>query len=140
MRSVDMFYLGSNFDLVFDPSTHFMVENGTHNWAYTNCVDEELYELAVDMRRTEPDAVFEYVQKWIAFQERFNETLPMIPIYINVYFDFYIGELHDYDIDERITWSQAILGASLYVEENTEEKTAEAGGMGFGDDDFEIID
>lgn len=140
MRSVDMFYLGSNFDLVFDPSTHFMVENGTHNWAYTNCADEELYELAVDMRRTEPDAVFEYVQKWIAFQERFNETLPMIPIYINVYFDFYIGELHDYDIDERITWSQAILGASLYVEENTEEKTAEAGGMGFGDDDFEIID
>ena len=92
------------------------------------------------MRRTEPDAVFEYVQKWIAFQERFNETLPMIPIYINVYFDFYIGELHDYDIDERITWSQAMLGASVYAEENTEEKTAEAVGMGFGDDDFEIID
>ena len=58
------------------------------------------------------------------------------------YYEFYMDcrVLLDYDIDERITWSQAILGASLYVEENTEEKTAEAGGMGFGDDDFEIID
>ena len=109
-----MFYLGSNFTILFDPSVQFIVEDGKHNWAATNLDDEELYELAVDMRRTEPGEALEYVKKWIAFQERFNEILPMIPIYTNVYFDFYINELQDYNVSETVTWSQAILGASLY--------------------------
>ena len=113
-RDIDMFYLGSNFTILFDPSVQFIVEDGKHNWAATNLDDEELYELAVDMRRTEPGEALEYVKKWIAFQERFNEILPMIPIYTNVYFDFYINELQDYNVSETVTWSQAILGASLY--------------------------
>ena len=140
VRSVDMFYLASNFDVVFDPSVQFIAENGTHNWGSTACADEELYELAVDMRRTDPSEVFEYVQKWIAFQERFNETLPMTPIYTNVYFDFYISELQDYDIDETMTWGQAMLGASLYVEEDAGETAAENGESIPDDDEMEIID
>ncbi len=125
-RKVDMIYMGTNFDVVFEPSNHFVVENGVHNWASTNNADEELYKLAVDMRLTEPGDDIGYVRKWIAFQERFNETLPMLPIYTNVYFDFYIGELQGYNIDETVTWSQAILGASLSRVE-TEKEPGEPG-------------
>ena len=133
-RDEDMIYLASNFDIVFDPSVHFIVdETGEPNWAYTNLNDEQLYQLAFDMRSTEPGEVLEYVQKWLLFQERFNEILPMLPFYSNVYFDFYTEDLHDYLIASNMTWSEAIVEAALYeapeVEEPAEEGDAEEGDM-----------
>ncbi len=71
--------------------------------------DEELWELAVDMRKTVPENFYEYVVNRIRFQERYNEVLPAIPLYSNVYFDFYICQLQNYQITARVTWSQAIL-------------------------------
>ena len=65
------------------------------------------------MRSTTPGDVLTYVQNWIVFQERFNEILPMIPVYGNIYFDFYTGYLKNYLISENVTWSQAIVGAYL---------------------------
>ena len=115
-RTNDMFYLASNFDLIFDPSAGFEMENGTPTWRYTAYADETLYELASDMRQTVPGDVLEYCQKWVIFQKRFNETLPMIPLYTNVYFDFYTKELHDYQISENVSWAQAIIGATRYPE------------------------
>ena len=57
--------------------------------------------------------VLTYMQNWVTFQERFNEILPMIPIYSNCYYDFYTGSLTNYSISENITWSQAIVPAML---------------------------
>lgn len=113
-REVDMIYLASNFYLVFEPSVHFLTEeDGTHDWSYTNLHDEPLYQAAVDMRKTEPGDVLTYLRRWITFQERFNEVLPMIPVYSNMYVDFYTDALKNYHIDENITCGQAILGAYL---------------------------
>ena len=113
-RDMDMIYLASNFDIIFDPSPHFVVSTEDEpNWTATNQTDEELYRLAVEMRRTEPGEVLEYMQKWIAFEERFNEQLPMIPIYSNVYFDFFVSNLHDYNVAEDGNWGSAIIGAAL---------------------------
>ena len=123
-REMDMIYLATNFDVVFDPSVNFVVdEDGDLNWSYTNHKDEELYRLAAEMRSTEPGDTMEYMHRWIAFQERFNKSLPMLPLYSNVYFDFYTENLHDYLIGENIAWSTAILEASLY--EAMEEEAAE---------------
>lgn len=123
-RDMDMVYLGSNFEIIFDPSVNFIVdEEGKPNWAYTNSADEELYELALDMTHTEPDQPLEYVQKWILFEEHFNRSLPMLPIYGNVYFDFYTAWLQEYDVEANMTWGQAIIGA--YLEEPEEEPEEE---------------
>jgi ABC-type transport system substrate-binding protein len=123
-RDMDMIYLATNFDVVFDPSVNFVVdEDGDPNWSYTNHKDEELYRLAVELRATEPGDTMEYMYRWIAFQEQFNKSLPMLPLYSNMYFDFYTENLHDYLIGENIAWSTAILEASLY--EATEEEAAE---------------
>ena len=107
-RDADMFFMAANFDIMFDPSVTFE-PGGEH--APTRQADTELYDLAIDMQRTEPGEVLEYVQKWLAFEEKFNEALPMIPIYSNVYFDFYNSLVQDYTITESTTWSEAILGA-----------------------------
>ena len=54
-RTADMLYLGSNFDILFDPAAHFQYgESMTHAWDYTQAEDEELYQLALSMRQTEP--------------------------------------------------------------------------------------
>ncbi len=127
-RDVDMIYLATNFDIIYDPSVTFAL-NG--ELAPSQQTDNELYRLAAAMNETEPGNVLEYVQKWIAFEERFNEVLPMIPIYSNVYFDFYTELLHDYNITENTTWAESILGAvkaeipEMEVEEPAEEEDLE---------------
>ncbi len=92
----------------------------------TGISDKTLYELAVDMRRTDPGDVLTYMKKWVAFQERFSEVVPLIPIYSNVYFDFYPRILHGYNIYENISWGNAIVGAWLSDPEDEEETTEEA--------------
>ncbi len=114
-RQEDMYYLASDFDQIFDPSEHF---NADGAWSWTNLADEVLYNAAAAMRTTKPGDVINYLKHWIAFEERFNETLPMIPVYSNVYFDFYRNDLQMYRINESVTWSQAIVGAWLGNEEN----------------------
>ena len=74
---------------------------------------EELYQAALAMRQTEPGDVLSYMQHWITFQERFNEILPMLPVYSNIYFDFYTSALQNYLIESNVTWGQAIVAATL---------------------------
>lgn len=139
-RPADMLYLGTDFDVVFDPSTHFVAaEDGALTWNYTGAMDEELYRLAVEMRKTEPGDVLTYCQRWIDFQARFAELAPMIPIYSNVYFDFYPRVLHNYILTENVTWTQAIVKAYMGdmsdpEEEETEDEEALGEGEAFFDD------
>ena len=89
-----------------------------------------------------------YEQKWIEFQKYYNELLPTMPIYSNVYFDFHTNWLQNYS---EINWPEAVLYA--YIAEPVETTPDEAqscldldddmkidGGNDFGDDDFEIIE
>ena len=112
-RTTDMIYLATNFHVVVDPAITYSCDTTPNHliWNNTYSDDEELYQRAVDMRKTPPGAIFEYVTKWIAFQERYNEVLPCIPIYSNIYFDFYTEQLQNYYITAHVTWSQAILEA-----------------------------
>ena len=125
----DMLFLATNFDELYDPSEYFVTtEEGKHVWQAFGLEDEELWEKTVDMRRTEPGDVLSYVIKWVEFQKAFTEKLPALPVYSNVYFDFYPRVLHDYTITANVSWPQAILGAYLadYIpEEETEEEFPE---------------
>lgn len=110
----DLVYIARNFEGVYDPSSYFIEdEEGNHSWFTTKIADEEMYEATVDMRKTESGEVLEFVREWIRFMELFNETLPMIPIYSNVYFDIYTPLMQEYYISQNETWGQAIIGAWL---------------------------
>ena len=116
-RTTDMIYLATNFHVVVDPSiTYSADDEATHQmWNNTYSDDEDLYWRAVNMRKTDPGDIYEYVSKWISFQERYNEVLPAIPVYSNIYFDFYVPELQDYHITAHVTWTQAILESHFGV-------------------------
>ena len=111
-KAYDMYFLSSNFDLQFDPSVKFsMNDAGEYVWTETGIADEELYEIAAAMRNTDPKDLGGYVEKWLEFQERFEEVLPMIPLYSNMYYDFYPEALENYDIYSFPTCGQAVVAA-----------------------------
>ena len=141
-RTTDMIYLATNFHVIVDPSITYSCDPTADHliWNNTYSDDEELYEDAVDMRKTEPGAVYEYVTKWIKFQERYNEVLPCIPIYSNIYFDFFTGMLQNYHITAHVTWTQAILES--YFGEPAEQEAGEDdfGEIFMDDEGFEMDD
>ena len=119
-RDCQMIYLASNFDRVFDPSESYGPdpagtgsEAAVNRYNTTALQDRRLYERAVDMRCTSPGDVLGYCRKWVGFQERFSEVLPMIPVYSNVYYDFYTRSLQGYNISSNISWGQAVIHAYL---------------------------
>lgn len=139
-RTTDMIYLATNFHVIVDPAITYSTDETANHliWNNTYSDDEDLWYRAVNMRRTDPEDVYDYVAKWISFQERYNEVLPTIPIYSNIYFDFYTTQLQNYWITAHVTWTQAIL-ESYFGEaiEDAEESDEE----GFGDDGlFEFDD
>ena len=133
----DMIYLATNFDLVFDPARMFTGEDEAQpEWGNTGIADAALFALADDMRHTEFSDADGYCKKWLAFQERFAQTLPVLPVYSNVYFDFYEDILQGYEPTVGISWAAAVVDVSLsdppasdeavqetQTEEGTEEGT-----------------
>ncbi len=131
-RTTDMIYLATNFHVIVDPSITYSTDKTKNHqiWNNTYSDDEDLYYRAVNMRKTEPGDIFEYVSKWVSFQERYNEVLPTIPIYSNIYFDFYNQYLQNYYITGQVTWSQAILPAYFALENLENTAPAEEAGDG----------
>ena len=121
----DMFFLATNFETMYDPSLNFTeTEDGHYVWKTSALEDDELREIAVSMRKTEPEDLLGYCTKWLDFQKRFMEQLPALPVYSNVYFDFYPRVLHEYKIADNISWPQAIVESYLadYIPEETQEQ------------------
>ena len=134
----DLLYLGNNFSTAFNPSAIFAVGTRilTDSMAKDSlpAVHSELFSMAEDMDRTEPEDVLTYMQKWVSFQERLSETLPILPVYINVYFDFYTKDIHEYWIADQSTWADAIVPVRMYDYEEDEDEDPED-----SDDDFGTI-
>ena len=113
-RNCDMMFLGSDFREVFDPEPTFdPADAGTGLHNYSGIRDEKLYKKARDLSMTDPGNAAEYEKKWIAFQQQYGESVPAIPVYSNVYYDFYTRYLQNYRISDEVTWSDAIIGAYM---------------------------
>ena len=113
-RDCDLIYLATNFDRVFDPSYAFSPADAYRGKSNrSGIVDTELYRRALELSMTQPGDVLSYSVKWVAFQERWAEVLPAIPIYSNIYYDFYVDNLRNYVISADQTWADSILRAHL---------------------------
>ena len=151
-RLYDMNFMATNFVSTFDPFMTFTDDPDFVGAMNTSgMTDEQLIDMTWDMHKTEPYDVLTYEQKWIEFQKYYNELLPTMPIYSNVYFDFHTNWLQNYYAGSEINWPEAVLYA--YIAEPVETVPDEVqsgldldddmkidGGNDFGDDDFEIIE
>ena len=139
IEQIDMFYLGDDFNIEFDPQLFFLAgdpeapKEDTLAWAHS-----QMAEYARLMCETEPSDALGFVKKWITFQEQLSDLLPLIPVYSNVYFDYYTSDLTNYDILYYITWGDAIVPAvysrqELKPAEEEEEPELEDGEEFFDD-------
>lgn len=112
-RDCDMIYLATNFGMVYDPTSNFDPKENDTVSNTTGLKDQKLYDLALAMRQTKPGEVETYTERWKAYQERWTEMIPLIPVYSNLYYDFFVPALQDYHGDSEYGWAEAILGAYL---------------------------
>ena len=137
-RGFDLCLMATNFVANFDPYYSFAEGQGN----LSGLKDKQLTELAWEMHQTEPKNYLGYEQKWLAFQQRFNELLPTLPLYSNVYFDFHTNKLQNYEPVLYASWPAAILYAYYAPPQETPAETDEtvpAENAG-GEDEMIIID
>lgn len=142
-RGFDICLMATNFVANFDPYYSFAMEDTAASGNVSGLKDEKLAKLAWEMHQTEPKNYLGYEQKWLAFQHRYNELLPTLPLYSNVYFDFYTSKLQNYEPTLYSSWPQAILYA-YYGEPKEQEDALQMEESGAetdeGDDELIIID
>lgn len=144
-RRYNMNFMATNFANAFDPYYTFITDPSVQGSTNTSgIVDEELMELAWDMHVTYPGQYLTYEQNWLEFITRFNEILPTMPIYSNIYFDFFTDWLQNYEPATYYSWPVAILYAYYAEPEEPVEVTPLPGEeeteAPAGDDEIIIID
>ena len=111
-----MYNLATVFNPAYDQSYSFtsdpeLVAQG-YNQNYL--FDDELDKLSMDMvYGTASDDTEGYLKLWQDFVIRWNELLPEIPLYSNVYVSMFPDWLENYEQDSFWDFSQAILYANV---------------------------
>ena len=111
-RTYNLMYLATNFAMVFDPYFTFHTDEAYQGALNTSGIaDDKLMQIAKDLRETEAGEEEAYVERWMELMQRFSEVLPTLPIYSNIYYDFYANDLMDYAPNSHWSWTSAILYA-----------------------------
>ncbi len=113
VQTFGMFNLASNFYPTYDLSTTYTTDPDMVKAGYnTNfLLDEELEKYAKEMVLLDGDQREEFKEKFVNFIARWNELLPDIPLYSNIYHDFYNEKLHDWNNNSLVDLPTAILYA-----------------------------
>ena len=89
------FNMGSDFGVPFDPWLYYSQE-GPFNKTRTN--DPEADKITEDLRKTDPSDVEGFLDKWVKFQIWYNDYLPEIPLYSNIYHTGYTNRVKGFDV------------------------------------------
>ena len=111
-----MFNLATGFYPEYDMSTEYTIDPVMYESGYnTNFIkDEELARLSRELILVEPGDKETYKKKFVDFIVRWNELLPDIPLYSNIYHDFYNEKLKNYEPNDLLQLVDNILYS--YVE------------------------
>jgi peptide/nickel transport system substrate-binding protein len=67
------------------------------------------------MKKTEPGDNETFLKNWIEYVVAWNQELPDMPLYANIYYDFYQPRIQGYECAP--TWSMANSLARAWVED-----------------------
>lgn len=108
-----MFNLATDFNPVYDLTKNYSIkEEDIKMGLNTNFIkDKELSKLAETMVLNEPSDRNKFKSDFVSFVTKWNDLLPDIPLYSNIYHDFYSEKLQNYTNNSLIRMSQAVLYA-----------------------------
>ncbi len=106
-----MYNLATNYTPVYDLSTTYTTDPDMVKAGYnTNFLfDEKLEASAKAMVLLAPEDKDIFKAKFVEFVTRWNELLPDLPLYSNLYHDFYADKLKDYEKNPLIRIDKALL-------------------------------
>lgn len=106
-----MYNLGTGFTPIYDRSTDYTTDPEMIKAGYnTNfIVDKELEDAAKSMVLVDATDREGFKAKFVQFIERWNALLPDLPLYSNIYHDFYNDKLQDYNMNPLVKLSKALL-------------------------------
>ena len=106
-----MFNLATNYSPRYDLTTAYTTDPNLLKQGLNDnyIIDEQLENLAKAMVLTEPDDREGFKEKFVDFIVRWNELMPDIPLYSNLYHDFYNDKLQNYDMNALIRVDDALL-------------------------------
>lgn len=109
-----MFNLGTGFATTQAYWYYYSTDSDYFGVYNTNFIaDKELEAISLDMKRTDPQDLKGWTEKWIAFQKRWNYLLPDIPLYSDVYHDFFNPKIVNYDSGSTWDFRYAIVRADV---------------------------
>jgi len=104
-------FSGGQFDYSYEFTLdqELIASNGLNTW---KIFDEELDKLSMDMvYGVTSDEYEKYLDLWQKFELRFNELVPLVPLYCNTYISVYPKTIENYQEDSFFGFERAILYA-----------------------------
>ncbi len=119
VKTYGMYNLASNFTAQYDQSFSFVTEKSNpeyyaQGWNSNFTDDEELDKLSMDMvYGVEAGDDESYRKIWVDFIDEWNEYLPEVPLYSNVYYDVMNDKIHDLECNSLFDFQQAVVYATI---------------------------
>ena len=116
VKTYGMYNLATNFTPAYDQSYNFTVKPDelAQGFNVNYLIDPELDKLSMDMvYGIEPTDLEGYRKIWVDFIDLWNEDLPEIPLYSNVYYTVFFDKLENYQENSLWGFSKAILYANV---------------------------
>lgn len=112
-RKYNTFNMATNFSDAPDPyySSYACDFAGTPTNP-TNTCDPELDEIIQRLRHTSSEDTETFADIWVEYQVKWNDIMPMVPIYANQYYDFADADLNGFNTTPFASWAQIICDMS----------------------------
>ena len=117
VKTYGMYNLATNFTAQYDMSFNYALPGTTYyeqgwNTNFTN--DELLDKLSMDMvYGVEPGDSEGYLKLWVDFIDEWNDYLPEVPLYSNVYYDVMNAKIHNLECNALWDFQQAVVYATI---------------------------
>lgn len=113
-----IFNLAANISVLYDQSYYYTLDEAYISRGYnpTRIANAQLDKLSMDMvYNVIPGDRDKFIEIWTDFIVLWNELLPELPLYSNIYYDVYSGKLKNYDADPARNIADSII--YCYIED-----------------------
>jgi peptide/nickel transport system substrate-binding protein len=105
---------GADFATMDSPWLSYDPDPATFGQWNTNMIsDNQLHRVTMDMRNTEPGDNATYFDRWLEFVIYFNDIIVDLPMYADIFYDFFSPNLINYRHDGAFPWTSALIRAWL---------------------------
>lgn len=111
-KQYHMFNLATNFTPVYDQFfAYHPAYEGVYNTAFL--VDKELFMSMKELREFDFDQTEEYAEAFVKSVVKWNQLLPGLPLYSDLYHAFYNDKVEDLRSSSLWSWQAAIISAKI---------------------------